>query len=185
MLHRQALRIHSPLVMVPVDRDKKTASEPDKNKQIKTVTFKVFHFVSFQNQDGKLIVVYDNDELIATRVASTLVQRGYDNVFMLSGGLKVAQITFPEGLVKPQASNEFTEEDIASLEEFLEEALARKGTSRLSSYAPSVCGSSRLGSSRSMSLSQPNLFYQGRSGMTKSRSSSRVTHSISRSRPML
>jgi len=30
--------------------------------------------------------LYDNDEKIAPEAAATLVQRGYDNVFMLSGG---------------------------------------------------------------------------------------------------
>jgi len=30
--------------------------------------------------------LYDNDEKIAPGAATTLVQRGYDNVFMLSGG---------------------------------------------------------------------------------------------------
>jgi len=33
-----------------------------------------------------VILLYDNDEKIAPGAATTLVQRGYDNVFMLSGG---------------------------------------------------------------------------------------------------
>jgi len=33
-----------------------------------------------------VILLYDNDEKIAPAAATTLVQRGYDNVFMLSGG---------------------------------------------------------------------------------------------------
>jgi len=33
-----------------------------------------------------VIVLYDNDEKIAPAAATTLVQRGYDNMFMLSGG---------------------------------------------------------------------------------------------------
>ena len=33
-----------------------------------------------------MIVVYDEDEKEAIVVATTLVQRGYDNLFMLSGG---------------------------------------------------------------------------------------------------
>ena len=39
-----------------------------------------------KNQEGKIIVLYDNDELLAHRAATTLVQRGYDNLFILSGG---------------------------------------------------------------------------------------------------
>lgn len=55
--------------------------------------------LAYKNQSGKIIVVYDDDERIAPRAASTLVQRGYDNLFMLSGGLKLAIKKFPEGLV--------------------------------------------------------------------------------------
>jgi len=33
-----------------------------------------------------VILIYDNDEKIAPGAATTLVQRGYDNIFMLSGG---------------------------------------------------------------------------------------------------
>jgi len=40
-----------------------------------------------KNREGRIILVYDEDERIAPNVATTLVQRMYDNVFMLSGGL--------------------------------------------------------------------------------------------------
>jgi len=33
-----------------------------------------------------VILLYDNDEKVAPAAATTLVQRGYDNIFMLSGG---------------------------------------------------------------------------------------------------
>ena len=39
-----------------------------------------------RNKPGKIILVYDDDEKISPGVATTLVQRGYDNLFMLSGG---------------------------------------------------------------------------------------------------
>ena len=54
----------------------------------------------YKNKEGKLIVVYDYDEIIAHKFATTLVQRGYDNVFMLSGGIRVTQIKFPSCLVR-------------------------------------------------------------------------------------
>ena len=37
-----------------------------------------------------MILLYDNDEKIAPGAATTLVQRGYDNIFMLSGGKNVS-----------------------------------------------------------------------------------------------
>ena len=42
----------------------------------------------FRNVPGKIVVVYDFDESVAARSATTLTQRGYDNVLMLSGGIR-------------------------------------------------------------------------------------------------
>lgn len=42
--------------------------------------------LAYKNQPGKIIVVYDDDEKIGPKGATTLVQRGYDNLFLLSGG---------------------------------------------------------------------------------------------------
>lgn len=39
-----------------------------------------------QNKPGKIIILYDEDERIAPNAATTFVQRGIDNIFMLSGG---------------------------------------------------------------------------------------------------
>ncbi|XP_072027095.1 centrosomal protein of 41 kDa A-like [Amphiura filiformis] len=55
--------------------------------------------MSYRNQPGKIIVMYDEDERIGPMAASTLAQRGFDNTFLLSGGLKVASQRFPSGLV--------------------------------------------------------------------------------------
>ena len=40
-----------------------------------------------KNQDSKIIVLYDGDESLSHRAVTTLVERGYDNIFMLSGGM--------------------------------------------------------------------------------------------------
>ncbi|XP_064400340.1 centrosomal protein of 41 kDa-like [Halichondria panicea] len=55
--------------------------------------------LDYQNKPGKIIVLYDEDERIAPNAATTFVQRGIDNVFMLSGGIKVLYKTFPEGML--------------------------------------------------------------------------------------
>lgn len=39
-----------------------------------------------KNKPGSIIIIYDEDERIAPRVATTFIQREVDNVFMLSGG---------------------------------------------------------------------------------------------------
>ena len=47
---------------------------------------KLFLNIIQKNIPGKIIVIYDEDERIAPNAATTLVQRGYDNLFILSGG---------------------------------------------------------------------------------------------------
>eukprot|EP00050_Salpingoeca_kvevrii_P022432 m.126407 g.126407 ORF g.126407 m.126407 type:complete len:259 (-) comp9706_c2_seq2:538-1314(-) len=42
---------------------------------------------SYINKEGRLIIIYDEDEKYAPHVATVFVQRGVDNVFLLSGGL--------------------------------------------------------------------------------------------------
>ncbi|XP_065826326.1 centrosomal protein of 41 kDa-like [Oscarella lobularis] len=55
--------------------------------------------LTYKNKPGKIIILYDEDERIAPNAATTFVQREVDNVFMLSGGLKVLSQKFPQGLV--------------------------------------------------------------------------------------
>lgn len=65
----------------------------------RSVNNETSEMLAYKNQPGKIIVVYDDDERLAPRAATTLVQRGYDNLFLLSGGLKLASKKFPEGLI--------------------------------------------------------------------------------------
>jgi len=72
-----------------------------------------------------------------------MMERGYDNIFMLSGGLRVAYIKFPERLVTKGAienmegDEKVSDEDVVVIESFLEEALANTDV-RLNNYAPST-----------------------------------------------
>lgn len=50
---------------------------------------------SYKNKDGKMIIVYSNEEKVAAGVATTFVQKGWDNVYMLSGGLKKTAEMYP------------------------------------------------------------------------------------------
>eukprot|EP00516_Mucochytrium_quahogii_P009209 CAMPEP_0203770058 /NCGR_PEP_ID=MMETSP0099_2-20121227/2567_1 /ASSEMBLY_ACC=CAM_ASM_000209 /TAXON_ID=96639 /ORGANISM=" , Strain NY0313808BC1" /LENGTH=281 /DNA_ID=CAMNT_0050667087 /DNA_START=82 /DNA_END=927 /DNA_ORIENTATION=+ len=43
----------------------------------------------FKNKQGKIIVVYDDDERTASNGATVLVERGFENVRLLSGGLTI------------------------------------------------------------------------------------------------
>ncbi|XP_016366931.1 centrosomal protein of 41 kDa isoform X1 [Sinocyclocheilus rhinocerous] len=52
----------------------------------------------YKNASGKIIILYDEDERIASQAATTMCERGFENLFMLSGGLKVVAQKFPEGM---------------------------------------------------------------------------------------
>ncbi|CAF0754864.1 unnamed protein product [Adineta ricciae] len=53
----------------------------------------------YKNKKGKIIVLYDEDEQIAPRAATIMSERGYNNIFLLSGGLKYAVRKYPCGLI--------------------------------------------------------------------------------------
>ncbi|UJR27167.1 hypothetical protein I4U23_008465 [Adineta vaga] len=53
----------------------------------------------YKNRKGKIIVLYDEDEQIAPRAATIMTERGYNNIFLLSGGLKYAVRKYPCGLI--------------------------------------------------------------------------------------
>ncbi|NXO02417.1 CEP41 protein, partial [Rhinopomastus cyanomelas] len=55
--------------------------------------------LEYRNAHGKIIILYDNDERLASQAATTMCERGFENLFMLSGGLKVLAQKIPEGLV--------------------------------------------------------------------------------------
>ncbi|KAG5273021.1 hypothetical protein AALO_G00146660 [Alosa alosa] len=54
--------------------------------------------LNYKNVIGKIIIVYDEDERLASQAATTMCERGFENLFMLSGGLKVLTQTFPNGM---------------------------------------------------------------------------------------
>ncbi|XP_062490625.1 centrosomal protein of 41 kDa [Pezoporus occidentalis] len=55
--------------------------------------------LEYKNAHGKMIILYDNDERLASQAATSMCERGFENVFMLSGGLKVLAQKIPEGLI--------------------------------------------------------------------------------------
>ncbi|XP_039201678.1 centrosomal protein of 41 kDa isoform X1 [Crotalus tigris] len=55
--------------------------------------------LEYKNAHGKIIILYDDDERVASQAATTMCERGFENVFMLSGGLRVIAQKIPEGLV--------------------------------------------------------------------------------------
>ncbi|XP_020492854.1 centrosomal protein of 41 kDa [Labrus bergylta] len=116
--------------------------------------------LEYKNAAGRIIIVYDEDERIASQAATTMCERGFENLFMLSGGLKVIAQKFPEGMttgsipksclssptssgrkkssVQPVHAAEkrwrFTSEELAKLHEQMDEILIpSNSSSRMSS----------------------------------------------------
>ncbi|XP_074759674.1 centrosomal protein of 41 kDa isoform X4 [Athene noctua] len=44
------------------------------------------NILEYKNAHGKIIILYDNDERLASQAATTMCERGFENLFMLSGG---------------------------------------------------------------------------------------------------
>ncbi|XP_033746457.1 centrosomal protein of 41 kDa-like isoform X3 [Pecten maximus] len=156
-----------------------TAKHYPKTMLSRSYDFETKDMLAYRNQPGKIIVVYDEDETIAHEVATTLVQRFYENLFLLSGGMRVAYKAFPEGLftgtpsqkvteaknppttVLNSSKDRFTEEDIDRLHVYLDSALSDRSVgSRLSNASTS---SSRIGGASQMSkASKPEWAVKGR-----------------------
>jgi len=64
----------------------------------RVMNFETPELMAYKNKEGRIIVIYDEEEKLAPRVAQTFVERGYENLFLLSGGMKVALQLFPIGL---------------------------------------------------------------------------------------
>lgn len=54
--------------------------------------------LEYKNALGKIIIMYDEDERTASLAATTMCERGFENLFMLCGGLKVIAQKFPIGM---------------------------------------------------------------------------------------
>lgn len=66
----------------------------------------------FRNQPDKLIVIYMNDERKGTAVAKVFFEKGYENVYLVSGGIEQFLEEFPElcdGKAVPQPKKSLEE----------------------------------------------------------------------------
>ncbi|XP_034542137.1 centrosomal protein of 41 kDa [Notolabrus celidotus] len=135
--------------------------------------------LEYKNAAGKIIIVYDEDERIASQAATTMCERGFENLFMLSGGLKVIAQKFPGGMttgsiptsclssptslsrkkssVQPQQTVQaaekrwrFTSDELNKIQEQLEEVLIPSNTSsRMSSRMSTSSSQSKASSAQS------------------------------------
>ncbi|CAF1055100.1 unnamed protein product [Adineta steineri] len=66
----------------------------------------------YKNHKGKIIVLYDEDEHLAPRSATIMTERGYNNIFVLTGGIRYAVRKFPRGLITGTCPLSWTTADI-------------------------------------------------------------------------
>ncbi|XP_015903947.1 centrosomal protein of 41 kDa B isoform X2 [Parasteatoda tepidariorum] len=120
-----------------VQNNIKTARHYPSALLARSVGFETEEMKLYKNSSPEIIIVYDDDESIAVRVATTLVQRGYDNVFVLTGGLKHCLQVFPKkplshlctnqpsqsgspAVVVKNGFSELSQEDIDVIEQYLD-----------------------------------------------------------------
>ncbi|XP_041650699.1 centrosomal protein of 41 kDa isoform X2 [Cheilinus undulatus] len=139
--------------------------------------------LEYKNSAGRIIIVYDEDEMIASQAATIMCERGFENLFMLSGGLKVIAQKFPEGMttgsiptsclssptssrmkkgsVVPQQPIQaaekrwrFTSDELSKLQEQLDDVLIpSNSSSRMSSRMSTSSSQSKASSTQSRQIS--------------------------------
>uniref|UniRef100_A0A2P2ICQ4 Centrosomal protein of 41 kDa-like n=1 Tax=Hirondellea gigas TaxID=1518452 RepID=A0A2P2ICQ4_9CRUS len=60
----------------------------------RSVNWECNELLLYRNKPDRIIIIYDNNEDIVPEYAYTLIHRGYENVYVLSGGLKLAKDKF-------------------------------------------------------------------------------------------
>ncbi|GFY65855.1 centrosomal protein of 41 kDa A [Trichonephila inaurata madagascariensis] len=77
----------------------KTARHYPSGMMSRTNACEIRELKQYRNVEDKIIILYDNDEYTAAKAANLLVQKNYNNVFLLCGGLKYASGNFPADLM--------------------------------------------------------------------------------------
>lgn len=134
--------------------------------------------LEYINKEGRIIIIYDEDERLAQVCTTTMIERGVDNIFMLSGGIKVLHQRFPVGIIRgpipkvclPEVDNKnrraklkqdltpacehpmgdkFSEEDLEALEETLDEIMLNQAPSRLGGMSRAQSNLSQMSEGKS------------------------------------
>lgn len=146
---------------------------------------------SFRNKPGLLIIIYDDDEHISLEAAKLLVQRGTDNVFVLTGGLFEFAAEYPhfvEGqLSLPAHLTNKAPAKISSASSRMgipdtARTSGRSGSS-VAGFAPSTAGTSRMGgglTSRTLATSRTQRDDVSEVGSTVSVADSIISRAVSR-----
>ncbi|KAK7067179.1 Centrosomal protein of 41 kDa [Halocaridina rubra] len=85
------------------------------SKMSRAVGWESQDMLMYKNHPEFIIVIYDDCEDIAPEVAATLQHRGYENVFLLSGGLRLAKDKFGSPLVTNDCSTTLKQEVVDAI----------------------------------------------------------------------
>jgi len=161
--HGEKASIDIPYLLLDVREDDEyraghiiTAQHYPKAMLSRSVNYETKEMLAFKNHAGRFIVIYDEDERIGPAAANTLVQRGYDNLFMLSGGLKLAKKLIPaDGLVTSNGvceAGSLNSDSANEIEMHLDNAL-QAPSSASSRMSQTSTATSRMSTSRSSARS--------------------------------
>lgn len=96
---------------------KESISFPEPNISRDKIIPELFRF---RNKEDKLIIVYMNDERSGSSAAKKLYEKGYDNIYLLSGGIEEFVVQFPDLILGKKIP------DIEKLKEELEQKEKKK-----------------------------------------------------------
>lgn len=147
----------------------------------------------FRNKPGQLIIIYDDDEHISIEAAKLLVQRGTDNIFVLTGGLFEFALEYPhfvEGQLSLPAhltSKAPAKTSLAGGRMNIPDTARTSGrsvTSSVAGSAPSTAGTSRISSggltSRTMGTRGTHRDDVSEAGSTVSVADSIISRAVTR-----
>ena len=116
----------------------------------------ISQMIMMKNKESKMIIVYHTDERNGVPYAGLLFQKGYDNVYFLSGGIEEFCKKFPEYLEGPE-KEKYVNMKIAREKNEEEEKLKKtgmKGANKGKSGTKTTTTTSNVGSSKGITNSQ-------------------------------
>ena len=119
--------------------------------------------IMMKNKESKMIIVYHNDERSGVPYAGLLFQKGYDNIYFLSGGIEEFVKKYPEYVEGPKREM-YINMKIAR-EKAEEEAMLKKTGMKKSKYH--LCGSTTTSNAKKTSTTNNNSISSLKQNLSK------------------
>ena len=119
--------------------------------------------IMMKNKESKMIIVYHNDERSGVPYAGLLFQKGYDNIYFLSGGIEEFVKKYPEYVEGPKREM-YINMKIAR-EKAEEEAMLKKTGMKKAKYH--LCGSTTTSNAKKTSTTNSNSISSLKQNLSK------------------